>query len=1120
MPEPIETLYVEIEADASKLLEGTQKGISQVEGMFSKLKFPSIDVSSITEKFGGIGNLIEGVKGKFSSLGNVGGRLRGLGGKVGELTGKMKGLNAAGGSTLNTIMSFAKGRAPIAAVTGSVKGLLVALGPVGAVAAVAIGAITMTIGKLIKRINEGTAAFRNMFHPDTLQKFGVATNVLFENFEVQFATLLGSAEEARDRIEEYAAFGATTPFNLPEIVKAGKLLQTFGGEVLATGDNLTMVGDMASSAGAGFSEIAMWVGRAYTAMQSGRPFGEAAARLQELGLLSGENRKALEDLQKAGASSSEQFEKFQEIMGQFTGMMDAQSRTLGGMRSNLEDYEEQIALVGGQPIFDEEKRALSEYLAFLERGSPFEEAAGKMMVLRQALTEGDDITFERTLIQLQEMGFITDETRMKMQELRDMGADAGEILSVEGLEDKLTEASDSIDRFKKSLASGQEIPFRQSLAAMERLGVITAETRGELERLKEEGATAEELLEVSGLEGNKEIISDIAQAIGMARASFNRFFNQWKETFLNNLPLDQFRDLFRTISEIVDNFNILREISGGLTFPEMIVEELTKVLNFVQLIAEGIVKLSITINQISAVIQAMSTGIKVFADTFVSTILALSDFNLMDLLTGKFDVVAFASQVGQATQAAFAEATSAAGESLLESNRVMEEAANRRNAYVMGIEAETEALETNKEVLNEEALAHMEEMAALQARTEGFTDEFLEIQRQAAKDQEKAAQDSAERMNKIAADSAKKRQSLAKKNNQALKDLEEDVASKREAITSGADEEIKKQREENQREQKQATEDHQREMERMQERYLMDLTDAVKNRDARAIVDLRAKHAQETSESQESFDTTQSRQEEDNSRQEAETLANKDKELADLQTFEIQKRAELESQHTEAMAQLDVQMQDQLIREQEAAQQRQVQADNAAQKRLEKIAESLAKDNIVTEEGAKKILDTLNDMFGIGGNVDELMEDFASRRRMKMEVKIEMERVFLEPAETAGRSAESQRLAAMAEMFGGGGATQGFQHGGIMIARKPTLVSVAEGGVAEVFSAAPLSSLPQLQSRGGNNNGSRDELRMLLEVSGSAPPGLDNPQVDQIADTLVSAMRDAGWLAERTERET
>ena len=190
------------------------------------------------------------------------------------------------------------------------------------------------LGQRMMGINQGVEVISRL---RDLISAPISKAAAFETASVQMRVLLGSAGAAEDRMKELVNFANTTPFELPQVVKASKILQTFGGTALATGDSLRMVGDMASSSGAQFDEIAMWVGRAYTAIQSGKPFGEAAMRLQELALLSGESRDKIEQLQKSGAKSTEVWKAFQNEMAKFNGMMTEQANTFEGKVSTMND---------------------------------------------------------------------------------------------------------------------------------------------------------------------------------------------------------------------------------------------------------------------------------------------------------------------------------------------------------------------------------------------------------------------------------------------------------------------------------------------------------------------------------------------------------------------------------------------------------------------------------------------------------------------------------------------------------------------------------------------------------------------------------------------------------------
>ena len=165
--------------------------------------------------------------------------------------------------------------------------------------------------------------------------FDIGTEL--EGVTIKFETLLGSSTKAKKRLEEIEAFSAKTPFQFPEVAKTSALLQSFGGDILATGKNLELVGDATAIAGVKIEELAVDFGRLFSALKSGGAVGEPLARFQELGLLSGELRKKIEDLNKAG-KGTEAWMLIQSKLGdKVGGAMKRLSKTAGGLASTLKD---------------------------------------------------------------------------------------------------------------------------------------------------------------------------------------------------------------------------------------------------------------------------------------------------------------------------------------------------------------------------------------------------------------------------------------------------------------------------------------------------------------------------------------------------------------------------------------------------------------------------------------------------------------------------------------------------------------------------------------------------------------------------------------------------------------
>jgi hypothetical protein len=197
-----------------------------------------------------------------------------------------------------------------------------------------------------------------------------------ETISVQFEQLLGSASKAKARIAELIDFAAKTPFELPEITRASKMLQTMTGNALSMGQGLRLVGDVAAMSGRPFEEMAMHIGRLYDGLKNNRPVGESLMRLSEVGAISGELRGKIEDLVAAG-NGKMAWDAAAAGLGRFSGAMDKLSATLGGLFSTLRDGVNALFRAVGEPIIQELKPIIMGITKFAEGLEPKARAFGK-----------------------------------------------------------------------------------------------------------------------------------------------------------------------------------------------------------------------------------------------------------------------------------------------------------------------------------------------------------------------------------------------------------------------------------------------------------------------------------------------------------------------------------------------------------------------------------------------------------------------------------------------------------------------------------------------------------------------------------------------------------------------
>jgi phage-related protein len=187
----------------------------------------------------------------------------------------------------------------------------------------------------------------------------IGMNAELEKSTLQFETLMGDADKARKHVESLFEFAKLTPFETGPIIKASKYLETFGGSALNTKKTLTLLGDAAAATSAGFDEVAFWVGRMYSNLQSGRPVGEAMMRLTELAVVSPKARMEIEKLSTSGAKASDIWKVFEKDLSRFSGAMARQATTWEGLTSTLADTFNLTIAKAAEPLFKRFKALVS-----------------------------------------------------------------------------------------------------------------------------------------------------------------------------------------------------------------------------------------------------------------------------------------------------------------------------------------------------------------------------------------------------------------------------------------------------------------------------------------------------------------------------------------------------------------------------------------------------------------------------------------------------------------------------------------------------------------------------------------------------------------------------------------
>lgn len=173
----------------------------------------------------------------------------------------------------------------------------------------------------------------------------------FQQLEIAFSTMLGSAEQADKLMSQLIKTAATTPFGMSDIANSAKQLLAYGVEADKVNDTLIRLGDIAAGLSIPINDLAYLYG---TTMVQGRMYaqdlnqflGRGIPLADELAKQFNVSTAEVKELVSAGKVGFPEVEQAIISMtsegSKFGGLMAAQSQTITGQISNIEDSIEQM----------------------------------------------------------------------------------------------------------------------------------------------------------------------------------------------------------------------------------------------------------------------------------------------------------------------------------------------------------------------------------------------------------------------------------------------------------------------------------------------------------------------------------------------------------------------------------------------------------------------------------------------------------------------------------------------------------------------------------------------------------------------------------------------------------
>ena len=168
----------------------------------------------------------------------------------------------------------------------------------------------------------------------------------FQQLEVAFNTMLGSADKADALMAQLVRTAAITPFDLEGVAQGAKQLLAYGMEAENVNETLTRLGDIAAGLSMPLNDLVYLYG---TTMAQGRLYpqdlnqftGRCIPMIEELAKVFGVAESKVKDLVEAGRVGFPEVQKVIENLtgegSKFGGLMEEQSKTITGQISNIED---------------------------------------------------------------------------------------------------------------------------------------------------------------------------------------------------------------------------------------------------------------------------------------------------------------------------------------------------------------------------------------------------------------------------------------------------------------------------------------------------------------------------------------------------------------------------------------------------------------------------------------------------------------------------------------------------------------------------------------------------------------------------------------------------------------
>lgn len=335
------------------------------------------------------------------------------------------------------------------------------------------------------------------------------TRSQFQQLEISFNTMLGSADKSKQLMDELIQTAAHTPFDMSSITSGAKQLLAYGTEAKDVNKTLVQLGDIASGLNIPLGELVYLYG---TTVSQGRMFtmdlrqfmGRGVPLAEELGKILHQNTTEVQESVSKGKVTSDIFKEaianMTQAGGRFGGLMEQQSKTLEGQWSNIGDSIQQAFNEIGKKTEGVFSSGLSIISAMVENWQEVIKVIGVAVVAvgsyRASLMAAASIRKAEEAQQADDMMKGID---AEIKRLQDLEKSNYKSLGKDKKQERVNKQQDLASVVGDTAVSDDFVKAR--LDAAEQEGVITAEMRSQLEMKREllqaqQQATAQSQIEL------------------------------------------------------------------------------------------------------------------------------------------------------------------------------------------------------------------------------------------------------------------------------------------------------------------------------------------------------------------------------------------------------------------------------------------------------------------------------------------------------------------------------------------------------------------------------------------------------------------------------------------------